>query len=214
MADDPVVLRALGRQVAAQQGIDPNDPSIDFAKYGKDAQYRIGKGQSVSPIDKFRVGHQQVRVPGHAAPRRAARGVSVPAPPPLEDAAPHRTVRVGAFELGFHGLEPARNRPQHKLRRTERSQGRYRVTLKYADPGYHDGTPRYLIDTERHVRAAWGYINQAKNARRYSREELRLIHWRIQNAGKRYGIEFGHARRRAATGHAAKPHQHVHRSRR
>ena len=218
MADDPAVLRALGRQVAEQQGHDPDDPSIDFVKYGKDAQYRIGKGQSVSPVDKFRIGHQQVRVPGHAAPRREGRGVAVPAPPPREDPTLHsgRSVRIGAFEIRRHEFPRAANRPQRKARNSERTSGRFRVTRRgpFADPGYQaDGKPRYQIGSAAKVRAAWAYINRPAYARKYTAPQLRLIHARIQAAGARFGVEFGHARRRAATGHAAKPHQHVHRRR-
>src|SRR5215831_8093109 len=35
--------------------------------------------------------------------------------------------------------------------------------VKYADPGYQsDGKKRYPIDTEKHIRAAWNYINKPK----------------------------------------------------
>ncbi len=41
-------------------------------------------------------------------------------------------------------------------------------TTEYADPGYQaDGKKRYPIDTERHIRAAWDFINRPSNARRY-----------------------------------------------
>jgi hypothetical protein len=62
--------------------------------------------------------------------------------------------------------------------------------VKYADPGYRDGTKRYPIDTEEHCRAAWAYINQAKNAAKYDAKELKAIKARIVKAGKEYGVEF------------------------
>lgn len=63
--------------------------------------------------------------------------------------------------------------------------------VTYADPGYQDdGQARYPLDSEQHVRAAWGYINQSDNASRYSSEHLDLIKKRIMAAGKKYGIEF------------------------
>lgn len=61
--------------------------------------------------------------------------------------------------------------------------------VKYADPGYRDGTKRYPIDTEEHCRAAWAYINQEKNASKYSPEELAAIKGRIRKAAEKYGIE-------------------------
>jgi hypothetical protein len=62
--------------------------------------------------------------------------------------------------------------------------------VKYADPGYRDGTKRYPIDTEEHCRAAWAYINMPKNAAKYSADELKAIKARIIKAGKEYGVEF------------------------
>jgi hypothetical protein len=40
--------------------------------------------------------------------------------------------------------------------------------VEYADPGYQaDKKPRYPIDSEKHIRAAWDYINQEKNCAKY-----------------------------------------------
>ena len=45
--------------------------------------------------------------------------------------------------------------------------------VEYADPGHQgDKKKRYPVDTEEHIRAAWSYINQAKNAKEYSPEQL------------------------------------------
>ena len=72
--------------------------------------------------------------------------------------------------------------------------------MKFADPGYQpDHKQRYKIDTKKHVRAAWSYINQRDNASRYTSAQRQRIHARIQAAGHRYGIEFGHAREKGAT---------------
>lgn len=63
--------------------------------------------------------------------------------------------------------------------------------VTYADPGYQeDGVKRYPIDTEAHVRAAWSYINQRKNAAKYSADEVSKIKGRIRSAGRKYGIDF------------------------
>jgi HK97 family phage major capsid protein/HK97 family phage prohead protease len=57
--------------------------------------------------------------------------------------------------------------------------------VAYADPGYQeDKKPRYPIDTEEHIRAAWSYINQERNAGQYSADELAHIKARIVAAWK------------------------------
>ncbi|HVC54175.1 MAG TPA: DUF6582 domain-containing protein [Stellaceae bacterium] len=56
-------------------------------------------------------------------------------------------------------------------------------TLDYADPGFlTDGRRRYPIDTESHIRAAWAFIHQAHNARRYTADQLNRIRARIAAA--------------------------------
>ncbi len=54
---------------------------------------------------------------------------------------------------------------------------------EYADPGYQpDGIKRYPLDSERHIRAAWSYIHQARNAGHYTAEQLTRIRERIAAA--------------------------------
>jgi len=58
--------------------------------------------------------------------------------------------------------------------------------IEYADPGYReDGRKRYPIDTEAHIRAAWSYIHEERNAAEYTAEELTAIKRRIVAAWKR-----------------------------
>lgn len=60
----------------------------------------------------------------------------------------------------------------------------------YADPGYlNDGVKRYPVDTEAHARAAWSYIHQAKNAQKYSADQLTSIRTKISAALKRFNVE-------------------------
>ena len=48
--------------------------------------------------------------------------------------------------------------------------------VTYADPGYQaDKKKRYPLDSEQHVKAAWSYINVAKNAAKYSSAQLARI---------------------------------------
>lgn len=61
---------------------------------------------------------------------------------------------------------------------------------KFADPGFQaDGKPRYPIDSEKHVRAAWAYINVADNASRYKPSQLQHVKARIRAAMKKHGID-------------------------
>jgi hypothetical protein len=62
---------------------------------------------------------------------------------------------------------------------------------KYGEVAFADPTnKKYPIDTEEHVRAAWSYIHQQRNADEYSPQDLKEIKNRIQQAGKKYGIDF------------------------
>ena len=62
--------------------------------------------------------------------------------------------------------------------------------VAYADPGYQsDKQKRYPIDTAKHVRAAWSYINQPKNAEAYSTAQLKRIKSKIKSAAKKFGVE-------------------------
>jgi len=61
--------------------------------------------------------------------------------------------------------------------------------VQYADPGYQaDKKKRYPIDTAKHARAAWSYINQADNAGLYTAAQLKRIKSRIKSAAKKFGI--------------------------
>jgi hypothetical protein len=61
--------------------------------------------------------------------------------------------------------------------------------VKYADPGYRDNQKRYPIDTPEHIRAAWAYINVAKNAAEYDAKQLAKIKSRIMAAAKKAGVD-------------------------
>lgn len=60
----------------------------------------------------------------------------------------------------------------------------------YADPGYQgDKAKRYPLDTVKHAKAAWSYINQADNAKAYTAAQLKRIKGRIRAALKKFGVE-------------------------
>jgi phage head maturation protease len=55
----------------------------------------------------------------------------------------------------------------------------------FADPGFQpDGKKRYPLDTAAHIRAAWSYIHQDRNAALYAKDELAQIKARIVAAWK------------------------------
>ena len=61
--------------------------------------------------------------------------------------------------------------------------------IAYADPGYQkDKVKRYPINGAGHVRSAWSYINQPKNANFYTAAQLSRIKSRIKSAAKKYGV--------------------------
>jgi uncharacterized protein DUF6582 len=62
--------------------------------------------------------------------------------------------------------------------------------VTYADPGYQkDGTKRYPLDSAAHARAAWSYINQAKNTAFYTAAQLKRVKGRIVRALKSFGVK-------------------------
>lgn len=64
--------------------------------------------------------------------------------------------------------------------------------VEYADPGYQaDKQKRYPVDTEEHAKAAWSYINQEKNASKYSSDDLAKVKAKIAAACKKFGVEIG-----------------------
>ncbi|WBP89531.1 DUF6582 domain-containing protein [Kitasatospora cathayae] len=60
--------------------------------------------------------------------------------------------------------------------------------VKYADPGYRASVKRYPIDTVKHARAAWSYINKPSNADDYTPQQLKRIRSRIKAALKKFGV--------------------------
>jgi hypothetical protein len=61
---------------------------------------------------------------------------------------------------------------------------------KYADPGYQDDkAKRYPVDTLAHAKAAWSYINMAKNASVYTAAQLKQIKSRIAKALRGFGVK-------------------------
>lgn len=61
---------------------------------------------------------------------------------------------------------------------------------EYGDVQFADPTNnKYPIDSAKHVRAAWSYINHEDNAAKYAADEVKTIKERIKRAAKKYGVE-------------------------
>jgi hypothetical protein len=65
--------------------------------------------------------------------------------------------------------------------------------VKFADPT----NKKYPLDSEKHVRAAWSYINMPKNAKKYSSGDLKTIKGRIRAAAKKLGIKISESEKQS-----------------
>ena len=57
--------------------------------------------------------------------------------------------------------------------------------VEFADPVNN----KYPIDTDKHIRAAWSYINHEDNADEYDKDDVKIIKKRIKRAADDHGIE-------------------------
>ncbi|MGI8976050.1 MAG: DUF6582 domain-containing protein [Thermomicrobiales bacterium] len=57
--------------------------------------------------------------------------------------------------------------------------------VTFADPVNN----KYPLENAGHVRSAWSYINQERNADKYAKDEVRLIKDRIVKAAKKFDVE-------------------------
>lgn len=63
-------------------------------------------------------------------------------------------------------------------------------SVTYADSGFQsDGVKRYPLSDPGKIRSAWSYINQDKNAAKYTASQLATIKSRIKAAAKKAGIQ-------------------------
>ncbi len=61
---------------------------------------------------------------------------------------------------------------------------------KYGDVEFADPVNnKYPIDTPKHIRAAWSYINHQDNAAKYDKDEVETIKNRIMRAAKKHDVE-------------------------
>jgi hypothetical protein len=61
---------------------------------------------------------------------------------------------------------------------------------EYGDVTFADETnKKYPIDSPKHIRAAWSYINHKDNAAKHDKDEVQLIKSRIKKAAKSHHID-------------------------
>ena len=96
--------------------------------------------------------------------------------------------KVMSAEFNDSSLRAPWDRPENEGQQFAMAKEEPYGDVKYADPGYRDNKKRYPIDTVEHARAAWSYINQAKNAGEYTDEQLAVIKGKIQQALKKFGV--------------------------
>lgn len=100
----------------------------------------------------------------------------------------HLVIREAAHELvdGFCTTCPVTEAATPMGKRTSGLSG---TGGPYADPGYQaDKKQRYQLDTKAHAVSAWRFINQAKNAKAYTANQLKRIKGRIKAALKKFGV--------------------------
>lgn len=57
--------------------------------------------------------------------------------------------------------------------------------VTFADPTNN----KYPLENAAHVRSAWSYINQERNASKYSTDDVETIKGRIRRAAKKFDVE-------------------------
>lgn len=61
---------------------------------------------------------------------------------------------------------------------------------QYGDVEFADSVNNtYPIDTPKHIRSAWSYINHKDNVAKYDKDEVETIKDRIMKAAKRHDVE-------------------------
>jgi hypothetical protein len=95
-------------------------------------------------------------------------------------------------DRGWHrlcGVSGERRRLMTKIERRE-DVSPQEGEREYGDVTFADPVnKKYPLDTDKHIRAAWSYINHKDNAAKYDRDEVETIKKRIMKAAKDHGIE-------------------------
>jgi hypothetical protein len=183
---DPSLAAATSSALARE----PFNPPIQIWACGVPDHHHRAKGDAVKCLET-----RAFAAPDFSLPQTAPAIFETPPEAKPEAGSPGRTeAAVGAAKEAIETAEG----PLAKLALDgeQEADGRENVStsdsslvghkdLNYADRGYQsDGRRRYPIDTERHIRAAWSYINKPKDAGRYTAEQVKQIKANIIAAWK------------------------------
>ena len=161
---------------------EPFNPPIQIWACGVADHHHRAKGEAVKCLEERALGATKVHLP--ASPR-----TTLTSPPVSNLEADSAATTEAAIDAAKRAMETA----EGALVKTDRREnsgtsGSFlngHKELNYADPGYQsDGKRRYPIDTARHIRAAWNYINRPGNAQRYSADQVDRIRAAIIAAWK------------------------------
>ena len=161
---------------------EPFNPPIQIWACGVADHHHRAKGEAVKCLEERALGATKVHLP--ASPRTT---LTSPPVSNLEiDSAAKTEAAIDAAKRAIETAEGALAKTDR--RENSGTSGSFlngHKELNYADPGYQsDGKRRYPIDTERHIRAAWNYINRPGNAQRYSADQVDRIRAAIIAAWK------------------------------
>src|SRR4029077_9501783 len=150
---------------------DPFNPPIQIWACGVPDHHHRAKGEAVKCLETRAVAGPDFRLP------QTAPVIFTTPPGVMPDAgSPSRVeAAVDAAKTALATAAGTMAKPDGRDNgSTSDNSPRGNEELNFADPGYQpDGKQRYPIDTERHLRAAWSYINKPRNAGRYTAEEVR-----------------------------------------
>jgi hypothetical protein len=169
---------------------EPFNPPVQIWACGVADHHHRGKGDAVKCLEARALGATNVHLPPSLQTTLTSRTVSNL----KADSASKTEAAIGAAKKAIETAEGALAKlaPAGQQGADDRENGSVSGSLLeghreliYADPGYQpDGKHRYPIDTERHVRAAWNYINRPSNARRYTTDQVGRIRAAIIAAWK------------------------------
>jgi hypothetical protein len=183
---DPSLAAAISSALARE----PFNPPIQIWACGVPDHHHRAKGDAIKCLET-----RALAVPEFSLPQTAPATFEDPPEAKLEAGSPGGTEAAidaakGAIETaegalakfspgGEQGADGRKN-----MSTSDSSRGGLKE-LNYADHGYQsDGKRRYPIDTQRHIRAAWSYINRPRNAGRYTAEQVKQIKANIIAAWK------------------------------
>jgi hypothetical protein len=169
---------------------EPFNPPIQIWACGVADHHHRGKGDAVKCLEARALGATNCHLP----PTPQTTLTSPPVSNLKADSASKTEAAIGAAKKAIETAEGALAKlaPGGEQGADDRENGSMSGSLLeghreliYADPGHQpDGKHRYPIDTERHVRAAWNYINRPSNARRYTTDQVGRIRAAIIAAWK------------------------------